>query len=243
MTWQEAMDRFGSDKPDTRFGLELTDISDIVDNCGFQVFTGAIKAGGSVRLINAKGFGKILSRRDIDALGEFVKTYKAKGLAWISVKEDGLQSAIAKFLDEDTVNAILKRANAEVGDILFFCADAKNEVVYASLGALRLPLAAKANLIDKSGYDILWVTEFPMFEYSEEEKRIYRRADSGSLRILCRRVQLRNASARRTCVRTRPPYYAFKQDGQHQGRYRVPEGSECFRPYDRRSERGRAEAT
>lgn len=172
MTWQEAMDRFGSDKPDTRFGLELTDISDIVGNCGFQVFTGAIKAGGSVRLINAKGFGKILSRRDIDALGEFVKTYKAKGLAWISVKEDGLQSAITKFLDEDTVNAILKRANAEVGDILFFCADAKNEVVYASLGALRLHLAEKANLIDKSGYDVLWVTEFPMFEYSEEEKRL-----------------------------------------------------------------------
>lgn len=172
MTWQEAMDRFGSDKPDTRFGLELTDISDIVDNCGFQVFTGAIKAGGSVRLINAKGFGKILSRRDIDALGEFVKTYKAKGLAWISVKEDGLQSAITKFLDDDTVNAILKRANAEVGDILFFCADAKNEVVYASLGALRLHLAEKANLIDKSGYDVLWVTEFPMFEYSEEEKRL-----------------------------------------------------------------------
>lgn len=172
MTWQKAMDRFGSDKPDTRFGLELTDISDIVDNCGFQVFTGAIKAGGSVRLINAKGFGKILSRRDIDALGEFVKTYKAKGLAWISVKEDGLQSAITKFLDEDTVNAILKRANAEVGDILFFCADAKNEVVYASLGALRLHLAEKANLIDKSGYDVLWVTEFPMFEYSEEEKRL-----------------------------------------------------------------------
>ena len=172
MTWQEAMDRFGSDKPDTRFGLELTDISDIVKECGFQVFTGAIKAGGSVRLINAKGFGKILSRRDIDALGEFVKTYKAKGLAWISVKEDGLQSAITKFLDEDTVNAILKRANAEVGDILFFCADAKNEVVYASLGALRLHLAEKANLIDKDGYDILWVTEFPMFEYSEEEKRL-----------------------------------------------------------------------
>lgn len=304
MTWQEAMDRFGSDKPDTRFGLELTDISDIVDNCGFQVFTGAIKAGGSVRLINAKGFGKILSRRDIDALGEFVKTYKAKGLAWISVKEDGLQSAITKFLDEDTVNAILKRANAEVGDILFFCADAKNEVVYASLGALRLHLAEKANLIDKMrlrrivGNRIPDVRvqrrrktarrrsspvhqsqnrrlaacrnrtaqsprkgvrsryqrsgggrrkyQNPLARSSEENvqrARIYRRADSGSLRILRRRVQLRNASARRTRVRTRPPYYAFKQDGQHQGRYRVPEGSERFRPYDRRSERGRAEAT
>lgn len=172
MPWQEAMDRFGSDKPDTRFGLELVDISDIVSECGFQVFTGAIKGGGSVRLINAKGFGEILSRRDIDALGEFVKTYRAKGLAWISVKPDGLQSAITKFLDEATVKAILERANAEVGDILFFCADAKNEVVYASLGALRLHLAEKAKLIDESGYDVLWVTEFPMFEYSEEEKRL-----------------------------------------------------------------------
>lgn len=174
MTWQEAMDRFGSDKPDTRFGLELVDVSDIVKDCGFQVFSNAVKNGGSVRLINAKGFYKsedpILSRRDIDALTDFVKTYKAKGLAWIAMKEEGMQSAITKFMDEATVNAILKAANAETGDVIFFCAD-KNDVVYASLGALRLHLAEKAGLIDNSTYDILWVTEFPMFEWSAEEKR------------------------------------------------------------------------
>lgn len=175
MTWREAMDRFGSDKPDTRFGLELTDVSDIVKDCGFQVFSGAVKNGGSVRMINAKGFYRssdpILSRRDVDALGEFVKTYRAKGLAWIAVKEDGLQSAITKYLSEDVVNALLKVANAEVGDIIFFVAD-QNDVVFASLGALRLRLAEIAGLIKDDGeYDILWVTEFPMLEWSEEEKR------------------------------------------------------------------------
>lgn len=175
MTWREAMDRFGSDKPDTRFGLELTDVSDIVKDCGFQVFSGAVKNGGSVRLINAKGFGKapdpILSRRDIDALGEFVKTYRAKGLAWIAMREDGIQSAITKFMDESTVDAILRRAGAETGDIIFFCAD-KDDVVFATLGALRLRLAEIAGLIKDDGYyDVLWVTEFPMFEWSEEEKR------------------------------------------------------------------------
>ncbi len=171
MTYREAMDRFGSDKPDTRFGLELQDVSDLVANCGFQVFSGAVKSGGSVRIINAKGFNKgILSRRDIDALGEFVKTYKAKGLAWMTIKEDGVQSSILKFLEEDTVKAILERANAEVGDIIFFVAD-KNEIVYAALGALRLRLAEIAKLIDESVYDILWVTEFPMLEWDEEENR------------------------------------------------------------------------
>ena len=174
MTYKEAMDRFGSDKPDTRFGLELNDISDIAKNCGFQVFENAVKNGGSVRMINAKGFGKsqdpILSRRDIDALTDFVKTYKAKGLAWIAIKDDGIQSVITKFMSEDTVNEILKRANAEKGDILFFCAD-KNDIVFASLGALRLHLAEIAGLIDKSVTDILWVTEFPLLEYSQEEKR------------------------------------------------------------------------
>lgn len=174
MTYAEAMSRFGSDKPDTRFGLELQDVSDIVKDCGFQVFTSAVKNGGSVRMINAKGFYKsgdsILSRRDVDALGEFVKTYRARGLAWIAVKEDGLQSAITKFMDEATVKAILDRANAEVGDIIFFVAD-KNDVVFASLGALRLHLAEIAVLIDDSYYDILWITEFPMLEWSEEEKR------------------------------------------------------------------------
>ena len=171
MTYREAMDRFGSDKPDTRFGLELQDVSDLVADCGFQVFTGAVKNGGSVRIINAKGFNKgILSRRDIDGLGEFVKTYKAKGLAWIAVKEDGLQSSILKFLDEKTIAALMERANAEVGDIIFFVAD-KNEVVYAALGALRLRLAEIAKLIDENTYDILWVTEFPMLEWDEEENR------------------------------------------------------------------------
>lgn len=174
MTYAETMSRFGSDKPDTRFGLELQDVSDIVKDCGFQVFTSAVKNGGSVRMINAKGFYKsgnsILSRRDVDALGEFVKTYRARGLAWIAVKEDGLQSAITKFMDEATVKAILDRANAEVGDIIFFVAD-KNDVVFASLGALRLHLAEIAGLIDDSYYDILWITEFPMLEWSEEEKR------------------------------------------------------------------------
>lgn len=174
MTYAEAMSRFGSDKPDTRFGLELQDVSDIVKDCGFQVFTSAVKNGGSVRMINAKGFYKngnpVLSRRDVDALGEFVKTYRARGLAWIAVKEEGLQSAITKFMDEATVKAILDRANAEVGDIIFFVAD-KNDVVFASLGALRLHLAEIAGLIDDSYYDILWITEFPMLEWSEEEKR------------------------------------------------------------------------
>ena len=140
ITYKEAMDRFGSDKPDTRFGLELVDVSDIVKDCSFQVFTGTVANGGSVRLINAKGFASKLSRRDIDALGEYVKTYRAKGLAWMALKEEGLQSPIAKFLSEETVNSILGRANAEKGDILFFVAD-KNETVFASLGALRLHLA------------------------------------------------------------------------------------------------------
>ncbi len=172
--YQQAMDRFGSDKPDTRFGLELTDVSDIVKDCGFQVFTGAVAKGGSVRMINAKGFVKsdnpVLSRRDIDALTDFVKTYRAKGLAWIAIKEDGIQSVITKFMPQEVVDALLARAGAEVGDILFFCADA-NDVVYASLGALRLHLAEIAGLIDYSKYDVLWVTDFPLLEYSEEEKR------------------------------------------------------------------------
>lgn len=174
LPYSEAMDRFGSDKPDTRFGLELTDVSDIAGKCGFQVFEGAVKNGGSVRMINAKGFVKatdpILSRRDIDALTDFVKTYKAKGLAWIALKEDGIQSVITKFMSEETVAEIIKRAGAETGDILFFCAD-KNDVVFASLGALRLHLAEIAGLIDHSVYDVLWVTDFPLLEWSAEEKR------------------------------------------------------------------------
>ncbi|HEY8443299.1 MAG TPA: aspartate--tRNA ligase [Clostridia bacterium] len=174
MPYQEAMSRFGSDKPDTRFGLELIDISDLAKDCGFKVFMDAVKNGGSVRMINAKGFIKgdnpILSRRDIDSLTDFVKIYKAKGLAWIAIKEDGIQSVITKFMPEEIVQAILKRANAEVGDILFFGAD-KDEIVFDSLGALRLKLGETAGLIDKNKYEVLWVTDFPLLEYSEEEKR------------------------------------------------------------------------
>lgn len=172
MPYAEAMDRFGSDKPDTRFGLELCDVSDLVKECGFQVFTKAVAAGGSVRLINAKGFEEKLSRRDIDALTEFAKSFRAKGLAWIAwSKEEGVKSAITKFLDEDTREAIYERSGFEPGDILFFCAD-KNTIVYNTLGGLRLHLAEKYGLIDESKYDVLWVTDFPMFEYSEEEKRL-----------------------------------------------------------------------
>lgn len=175
MPYDEAMTRYGSDKPDTRFGLELIDITDIAKDCGFQVFERAANTkGGSVRMINATGFvnedSPILSRRDIDALGEYVKTFKAKGLAWISVKKSELQSAITKFMPQETVDKILQRAKAKPGDILFFCAD-KNDIVFKSLGALRLHLAEIGNLIDKSKFDVLWLVDFPMFEWSDEEKR------------------------------------------------------------------------
>ncbi len=170
MPYAEAMDRFGSDKPDTRFGLEITDISKVVEGCGFGVFTGALEAGGSVRAINAKGLGDQISRKNIDALGEFVKTYKAKGLAWIKVNPDGVQSPIAKFFEKDRLNAILKATDAKENDVIFIVAD-KNSVVYASLGALRLEIAKRYNLIDNSKYNFLWVTDFPLLEYDEEEKR------------------------------------------------------------------------
>ncbi|WP_010247885.1 aspartate--tRNA ligase [Acetivibrio cellulolyticus] len=170
MTYQEAMDRFGSDKPDIRFGLELINISDMVENCGFKVFSDAVKNGGSVRAINAKGCGRIFSRREIDSLVEFVKIYKAKGMAWIVVEENELKSAITKFFSEDEVKAILERVKAEPGDLICFIAD-KNEVVYDSLGQLRLEIARRTNLIDEKEFKFLWVTEFPLLEYDEEEKR------------------------------------------------------------------------
>ena len=169
--YREAMDRYGSDKPDTRFGLELEDISDIAVNCGFGVFQNAVQAGGSVRGINAKGLAKEISRKQIDALTEYVKTYGAKGLAWIAVEEEGVRSPIAKFLEQSEIEAVIKRMDAQAGDILFFVSDAKQSVVYASLGHLRLHLAEKHNLIDDDRLDVLWVTEFPQFEYDEEEER------------------------------------------------------------------------
>jgi len=170
LPYQEAMDRFGSDKPDTRFGMEFIDISEEVKNCDFKVFTGAIENGGSVRCINAKGLGASLTRKTLDSLTEYVKTYRAKGLAWIVVEEGGLRSQITKFLDEETVNAILKKADAEVGDGILIVADT-NQVVYDALGNLRLEVANRFDIIDKSKFNFLWVTEFPLFEYSEEENR------------------------------------------------------------------------
>jgi len=170
MPYHEAMDRFGSDKPDTRFGLEITDISEVVKDCDFSVFTGALENGGSVRCINAKGLGDKISRKNIDSLGEFVKTYKAKGLAWIKVNPDGVQSPIAKFFDEAKLKEILDAANAEVNDVIFIVAD-KNSVVYASLGALRIEIAKRYDLIDENQFNFLWVTEFPLLEYDEDENR------------------------------------------------------------------------
>jgi aspartyl-tRNA synthetase len=170
LTYKEAMDRFGSDKPDIRFGLELVDISDLVAGCGFKVFSDAVKNGGSVRAINAKGCGAKFSRREIDSLVEFVKIYRAKGMAWIAVEENELKSAVTKFFSESEIQSILDRAGAEPGDLICFIAD-KNEVVYDSLGALRLELARRLELLDKNEYKFLWVTEFPLLEYDEEEKR------------------------------------------------------------------------
>lgn len=169
LTFYEAMARFGSDKPDTRFDMELIDVSDIAKTSGFKVFSDAIANDGSVRALNAKG-GGAFSRKEIDALGEVVKTYKAKGLAWIVVEESGLKSPIAKFLSEEETAKILERTKAETGDLLLFVAD-KDEIVCDSLGHLRLNLGEKLNLIDKNRYDVLWITEFPLFERDEEEDR------------------------------------------------------------------------
>ena len=170
MTWQEAMDRFGSDKPDTRFGFELKDISDVVKDCGFSVFTSALENGGSVRGINANGQGS-MPRKKIDALVEFVKGYGAKGLAYLAINEDGTyKSSFAKFMTEEELAAIVDRMEGKPGDLLLFAAD-KNKIVYAVLGALRCEIADKLGLLDKDTYNFLWITEFPLFEYSDEEER------------------------------------------------------------------------
>ncbi len=169
LTFYEAMTRYGSDKPDTRFDMELIDLSDLAKTSGFKVFSDAIANGGSVRALNAKG-GGAFSRKEIDALGEVVKTYRAKGLAWIVLEENGLRSPIAKFLSEEETANILERTKAEKGDLILFVAD-KDEVVCDSLGHLRLTLGEKLGLIDHERYDILWVTEFPLLERDEEENR------------------------------------------------------------------------
>ncbi len=169
MSYDEAMDRFGTDRPDTRFGLELKDITDIAANCNFKVFRTVAENGGIVKAINFKGGAK-LSRKEIDDLTKFVGVYGAKGLAWIKVLPEGLQSPIVKFFTEGEMNKILEKLEAEVGDILFFVAD-KKDVVNAALSNLRLKLGKMAGLIDESRVDVLWVVDFPMFEWNEDENR------------------------------------------------------------------------
>lgn len=170
MTWQEAMDRFGSDKPDTRFGMELKDISDVVANCEFAVFKNALASGGSVRGINAEGQGA-MPRKKIDALVEFAKGYGAKGLAYLSINEDGsYKSSFAKFMKEAELEAIVSKMEGKPGDLLLFAAD-KTKLVWDVLGALRLEIAKNLGLLKKDEYKFLWITEFPLLEYSEEQNR------------------------------------------------------------------------
>lgn len=170
MTWQEAMDRYGSDKPDIRFGMELQNVTEVVKNCGFAVFKGAIEQGGTVRGINAKGQGA-MPRKKIDKLVEFAKGYGAKGLAYIALQEDGtVKSSFAKFMTEEEMGALIEAMKGENGDLLLFAAD-QNKVVWDVLGALRLELARQMELVDKNDYRFLWVTEFPLLEWSEEQDR------------------------------------------------------------------------
>ncbi|MCR4925018.1 MAG: aspartate--tRNA ligase [Clostridiales bacterium] len=167
LTYKEAMERFGSDKPDTRFGMELYDLTDEVKNCGFGVFTSAVEGGGSVRGITAKDAVSKLSRKEIDKLVEFVKGIGAKGLAWVRMTDDGISSSFGKFLSEDEMNAILKKADAQKGDVVLIVGDTKNSTVLSTLGALRNEVADKLQ-IERKGYNLLWITEFPFFDWDEE---------------------------------------------------------------------------
>ncbi len=170
MTWKEAMNRFGSDKPDLRFGMELTDVSDVVKDCEFIVFKSALEMGGSVRGINAKGQGN-MPRKKIDKLVEFAKGYGAKGLAYIAIHEDGtLKSSFSKFMKEEEMKALVEKMQGEAGDLLLFAAD-KTKLVWDVLGALRLEMARQMDLLDKNEYRFVWITEFPLLEWSEEENR------------------------------------------------------------------------
>ncbi|HIS29389.1 MAG TPA: aspartate--tRNA ligase [Candidatus Avamphibacillus intestinigallinarum] len=170
MEYQEAMNRFGSDKPDTRFGLELNDAADIFAQSSFKVFKSAIDSGGELRFLNVKQGSQHFSRKDIDQLTEYVKVYGAKGLAWVKVEEDSLAGPIAKFITEDEQKALLQRAKAENGDLLLFGAD-KAGIVFDSLGALRLKIGKELGLIDETKFNFLWVTDWPLLEYDEEAKR------------------------------------------------------------------------
>ena len=170
MAWQEAMDRFGSDKPDTRFGMELVNVSDVVRNCEFAVFKGALEAGGTVRGINVEGQGA-MPRKKIDKLVEFAKGYGAKGLAYICINADGTyKSSFAKFMTEEEMNALVSAMNGKPGDLLLFAAD-KTKLVWNVLGALRLEMGKELGLMDENQYNFLWITEFPLLEWSEEENR------------------------------------------------------------------------
>lgn len=170
MKWIDAMNRYGSDKPDTRFGMELCDVSEVVKGCGFGVFTSALEAGGSVRGINAKGQGA-MPRKKIDALVDFAKGYGAKGLAYIAIQEDGTyKSSFAKFMTEDEMNALVSAMGGEKGDLLLFAAD-KTTIVWNVLGALRIELGRQMGLIDENQFNFLWVVEFPLLEWSDEENR------------------------------------------------------------------------
>lgn len=172
MTYDEAMSRYGSDKPDTRFGIELVDLSEIVKDSGFKVFASAVANGGQVKAINVKGAAENYSRKDIDALTDFVGVYGAKGLAWLKVEADGLKGPIAKFFSEEDAAAIKATLEASEGDLLLCVAD-KKSVVADALGALRLKLGKELNLIDQSLFNFLWITDWPLLEYDEEEGRYY----------------------------------------------------------------------
>ncbi|PSL35108.1 aspartyl-tRNA synthetase [Planomicrobium soli] len=172
MSYKEAMDRFGSDKPDVRFGLELINVSDLVKDSAFKVFSGAVENGGQVKLINVKGVAANYSRKDIDALGEFAAVYGAKGLAWLKVEEEGVKGPIAKFFEGEASAALITRAEAEAGDLLLFVADSAS-VVADALGALRLKFGKELGLIDNSVYKFLWITDWPLFEYDDKAGRYF----------------------------------------------------------------------
>ncbi len=172
LTYKEAMERYGSDKPDTRFGMEIYDLSDTVKGCGFGVFTGALEAGGSVRGITAKGAVSTLTRKEIDKLTEMVRGIGAKGLAWVRMNEDGtMASSFAKFLTEDEMNAVLAKADAKAGDVVLIIGDGKNSTVLSVLGALRQTVAKKLDIIPEKQYNLLWITEFPFFDWDEDAQQ------------------------------------------------------------------------
>ncbi len=172
LTFKEAMDRYGSDKPDTRYAMELYDLSETVKNCGFGVFTGAIEAGGSVRGITAKNAVSTLTRKEIDKLTEFVRGIGAKGLAWVRINEDGTStSSFAKFMTEEEMSAILEKADAKAGDVILIVGDTKNSTVLSVLGLLRQEVAKKLDIIPKDKYNLLWITEFPFFDWDEDTQQ------------------------------------------------------------------------